>query len=115
MNDIEKCARLMGLDYEVIGNDIFVPETIPDLPAHRIFNPLTNAQDREDLMCSISNIGVSMNYSLVIVDSDKEDGKGGTFGAVEDYKNHPTKQAALAHAVVSVAVQIYDSKFGDGK
>lgn len=106
MNKIEKCARLMGWEYEVVLGDVFVPETIPDLPDWRSFNPLTNKADLVDLMCAVGIDFQWHDYAVLAVCTIKGVCEWGYFD------DHTDKQTALAHAVVDVACQIYDRRDG---
>ena len=110
LSKIEKCARLMG--YEPLGINIYgafevdKSKSKKELHAASTFNPLTNKADLVDLMCAVGIDFQWHDYAVLAVCTIKGVCEWGYF------KDHPDKQTALAHAVVEVAVQIYDRKFG---
>lgn len=111
MNKIEKCARLMGIVYsEVIGGRLVLHDS--NGFGHPInFDPLTNKSDLVDLMCAA---GIDVEWSddeSMVVAYSKQLGCL-EIPVAETCADHPDKQTALAHAVVDVACQIYDRKFG---
>lgn len=107
---IEKCAKLMGIDYYGHAVGKVYRSGLSGYDQEPVeFNPLTNKSDLMDLECAIG-IDVGWHDDSVIA-------KFYWSGIVKhkawaNFKDHPDKQTALAHAVVDVACQIYDRKFG---
>ncbi len=117
ITDIEKAARLMGYEYSHAGKHKDSHWVLkPDGYSVDTFNPRTNKADLVDLECGLSNICVTMNYSMCIATVDKEDDSGWEWAETACYEDYPTKFAARAEAVMSVVSQLYDAKYGkDGE
>lgn len=116
LTTIEKAAKLMGLEYEVIADDVFIPETIPDLPDWRLFNPYTSKSDLMDVECELGIDVVWDDIKMLVV---AEYWRHGIleFDCLKRFANYDwNKLTARAHAVMDVVEQIYDAKFGkDGE
>ena len=113
LSKIEKCARLMGYERDGESQIYYRPINVNaqqiesgDYPI-MTFNPLTNKSDLVDLMCAV---GIDFQWhddAVLAICNIQSLCEWGYF------KDHPNKKTALAHAVVDVAEQIYDRKFGD--
>lgn len=105
LSKIEKCAKLIGYEgsmFRTGGGFLIEGKTVE---TGGIFNPLTNKSDLVDLMCAVG-IDVAWRECSAVALTSSSVFAFGVFAA------HPDKQTALAHAVVDVAVQIYDRQFG---
>lgn len=108
MEDIEKCARLMCIEeYKVINGHLY-----PVKDMRRPFNPLTNKSDLMDLECALG-MDVYWSYSDSVF-AHNFSAEHGEIEILADLKDYPDKFTARAHAVVAVAVQIYDRREKDG-
>lgn len=107
MNEIEKCAKLMGYT---------IAERKPDFNYYHLdadsvgtFDPLTNKSDLMDLECALGididwidfNVAEGFVHANVFVGDEM-------LKHLELFADHPDKFTSRAHAVIAVAVQIYD-------
>lgn len=114
ISNIEKCARLMGYEHASVHNiagDLAVTKNGRQVTA-TWFNPRTNKADLVDVECHLC-LDIEWSHCEQIIEvahygtnGDAED----YFYALVNYADHPTKFAARAHAVIAVAVQIYDRR-----
>lgn len=115
MNDIEKAARLMGLPLSELHDDIGDNGGIE----RHGWNPRTNKADLMDVETELSDkytINTTADDNGFYIELyDTFSGKSIGF-ATEFMRDHPTKFAARAEAVLSVVSQLYDAKYGkDGE
>lgn len=118
MNDIEKCAKLMGLKlaesltkekphFHPCGSLYVWRTDMPELIMPRWFNPLTNKPDLMDLECAI---GIDITWLMTGASASNYD--DGAFQVDSYFADHPDKFTARAHAVMAVVEQIYDRREG---
>lgn len=118
MNDIEKCAKLMGYERDGDGESKIYYRPI-NVTAQQIesgdypvmtFNPFLRQSDLMDFICFIG-IDISWGKDRVYVDFTFND-EFKPISHIEYIPQYSGKFTALAHAVIAVAVQIYDKQFG---
>jgi hypothetical protein len=107
ITDIEKCARLIFCDF---GKQMIEAG----------FNPRTNKADLMDLECELIGFSLNSDEHCVYVGALRKHpyvyGEYFQHRHTEKFTDHQTKFAARAEAVIAVAVQIYDAKYGkDGE
>lgn len=104
ISSIEKCAKLMGIDYYGHAVGKVYRSGLSGYDQEPVeFNPLTNKSDLMGLECTL---GIDVTWLVEGVRASNYD--DGVFQVDIYFADHPDKFTARAHAVIAVAVQIYD-------